>query len=241
MADHRDRTAAPRLTGYESWLFHRPCPGGVGDVFVSAPISAIGRLGGEPPGRWLIALGDVSGRGEPARRLRAALESELVRLVPTETDPATILKALNDDTTGLAGEDIFATLTVAVIDGERHELSMASAGCPPPLLRRLGGRVEELGGDICGYPLLVLPGQTYKTITVPVGVGDVVVFVSDGATAVIDEEDNLFDDKRLKRTIAQAHGTAASVGQKIVEAIRRFEGDRAQEDDITLLCLGRTA
>ena len=65
------------------------------------------------------------------------------------------------------------------------------------------------------------------------------IFCSDGVTAVINHQNQLFDLKSLHRAIAQAPDGAALVGQSILEAIRRFGQGRAQQDDITLLCLGR--
>ena len=237
MADPRDQQAPPRLVGYESWLYQMPCLGSDGDVFVSVPI---GGTPGEPPNRWLIALGDVSGSGAVASRLKADLEAEVGRLVKPGTDPAALLQALNHRLMDLIGEASFATMVVAVIDGERHELTVASAGYVPPLLRRSNGRVEDIPDEVCGLALWVVREQTYKTVTVPVGPGDVVVLFSDGMTAVSDHKDRLFDMNSLKQAIAQAPRSAASVGQSVLEAVRRFGGGRPQPADMTLLCLGRT-
>ena len=66
----------------------------------------------------------------------------------TTTDPASMLKALNDDLTDPAMDVRFATLLVAVIDSDRHELTLANAGHVPPLLRRVDRRVESLAEEI---------------------------------------------------------------------------------------------
>jgi Stage II sporulation protein E (SpoIIE) len=143
MADQWDRHNPPRLLGYESWLYQMPCINSSGDVFVSVPLPQDADLPGEPPNGWLVAVGDVSGKGEDASRLKDRLESE------------------------------------------------------------------------------------------------VVVFHSDGMTAVIDHQSNILDLNSLTQAIADARGDAASVGQSILEAIRHFRRGQAQVDDITLLCLGR--
>ena len=88
-------------------------------------------------------------------------------------------------------------------------------------------------------PLWVVPGQTYENVTVPIGPGEVVVFQSDGVTAVIDHQSQILDLNSLRQAIVQAPDGAASVGESILEAIRRFGQGRTQMDDITLLCLGR--
>jgi serine phosphatase RsbU (regulator of sigma subunit) len=189
----------------------------------------------------VITLGEVSGSGAVASGLKADLEAEVVRLINPGSDPALLLEALNHGLMDLIGEAGFGTMVVAVIDGKRHELSVASAGSVPPLLRRSNGRVEDLTEDVCGLPLWVVPDQTYETVTVPVGPNDVVVLLSDGMTAVSDHKHRIFNMDSLNQAIAQAPSGAGPVGQCVLEAIRRFGGGRPQPDDMTLFCMGRTA
>ena len=73
MVDPLERQSPPRLVGYESWLYQMPCIDSSGDVFVSVPLSGHVDLPSEPPNRWLIALGDVCGKGETASRLKRRL------------------------------------------------------------------------------------------------------------------------------------------------------------------------
>ena len=109
MAAPWDRQNPPRLVGYESWLYQMPCIDSSGDVFVSVPLPKDADDSGEPPNRWLVALGDISGKGETASRLKDALETEVIRLVGTMTDPASILKALNHYLVDNAMEYVCAT------------------------------------------------------------------------------------------------------------------------------------
>jgi phosphoserine phosphatase RsbU/P len=239
MADSWETQLPPRLVGYESWIYQMPCIDSSGDVFVSVPLPSDAHLLGEPPNRWLVALGDVSGKGEIASRLKYALETEVIRLAGTTADPASILKALNSIVIDPALECAFATLQVVVIDSGLHELTLANAGCVPPLLRHADRRVESLAEKVTGIPLWVMPEQTYENVTMPIGPSEVVILHSDGVTAVIDHLSNISDLDSLRLAITQASGGAASVGQSILEAIRRFGQGRAQFDDITVLCLGR--
>ena len=241
MADQWDRQNPPRLVGYESWLYQMPCIGSSGDVFVSVPLPKDTDLPDIPTDRWFVALGDVSGKGEVPSRLKDALETEVVRLAGTTTDPASILKALNSIVINPALKCAFATLQVVVIDGDRHELTLANAGCMPPLRRRADRRVESLDEDVSGFPLWIDPGMFYENVTVPIGPGEALILYSDGVAAVIDHRSHIFDLNLLRLAIAQAPGDAASVGQSILEAIRRFGKGQTQVDDITLLCLGRVA
>jgi phosphoserine phosphatase RsbU/P len=117
--------------------------------------------------------------------------------------------------------------------------ALASAGHVAPFLRRADRRVESIAEKPIGMPLWIVPVPTYENLTVPIGSGELVIFHTDGATAVIDHQSNIFDLNVLRQAIAQAPSGAASVGQSILEAIRRFGQGRGQMDDISLLCVGR--
>jgi sigma-B regulation protein RsbU (phosphoserine phosphatase) len=196
-------------------------------------------LSGESSTRWFIAIGDVVGRGEPASRLKTKIEAEITRLAGIMTDPASILTSLNSDLVDPAVSERFASLVLAVIDSDRHELTIASAGHVAPFLRHTDRRIESLGGERTGFPLWIDPTQHYQNVTAPIGPGEIVMFHSGGVTAVIDHQCQLFDLHRLRHAIIQASDGAASVGESILEAIRRFGQGRPQQDDIALLCLGR--
>jgi phosphoserine phosphatase RsbU/P len=236
MADSWETELSPRLVGYESWLLQMPCINGNCDVFVSIPLPKEADLPDEPPHRWLLAVGDVSARRESESRLKHRLEAEVRRLAGITTDPASILKTLDND---LFEPNRYACLLVAVIAGDCHELTIARAGHVPPLLRRADRRVESIAEEVCGLPLWIDPEQTYENVTVPIGPGEVVILHSDGVTSVIDHQSKIFDRNSLRLAITQASGGATPVGQSILEAIRRFRQGQAQVDDITLLCFGR--
>ena len=219
MADEWDRHNPPRLMGYESWLYQMPCMDNSGDVFVSVPLSKDADLLGKEPSRWLLALGDLlalghlSVNGETAYHLKNALATELIRLVGTTTDPASILDTLIS-WTDPPMECLFVTLLVAVVDGDHHELTLASAGHVYPLIRRVDRRVESFAEDVGGYPLWIVPGQTYENVTVPIGPGEVLVLYTDGLTTVIDHQGHRFDLNSLRLAIVQAADGAASVGSR---------------------------
>ena len=236
MSDQGGSRTPVRLTGYESWFYQDPVSSFGGDILLSLTVPSHADSSGELPNRWLIALGDVAGKGEAVSRLKDSLETEVLRLVDGTTDPAMILDRLNmihsDD-------EKFATLVVAVIDADRHELTFANAGHLSPLLRRGDGRVEILGEEINGFPLWVVADQTHQKVSVPIAPGEVVVFWSDGVTAEIGTECNIFTFDQFLHSITQADRDARSVGRSIVKSVTDFRGGRERVDDITLLCLGR--
>jgi serine phosphatase RsbU (regulator of sigma subunit) len=187
----------------------------------------------------LVALGDVSGRGLATSRLKDLAIAEMAGLAGSMTDPAAILSALNRDLLEAAGPCLFATLLVALIDGDCHELTLASAGHPAPLFRHADRRIESIGEETIGFPLWIDPSRAYENVTVSFGPSDIVIFFSDGLTAVVNNQELPFDANRLRQATTRAPANAASVGQAILNAISLFRAGRPQMDDITLLCVGR--
>jgi hypothetical protein len=236
MADQWEPPTPPRLAGYESWLFQMPRIGRAGDLFVSVPLPADSDHSGESSTRWLVAIGDFGGSCEVRSRLKDLMEAEICRLADTLTSPASMLEVLNNE---LPDPENFACLLVALIDGDRHEMTFANAGHLSPLIRHLDRRTESIAQDRAGVPLWIIASQMYENVTVPIGPDEIVIFHSDGVTEVMDNQHNLFHLDRLRQAIAQAPVDAASVGQSILEAIRRFRQEQLQMDDMTLLCLSR--
>ena len=242
MEDEWDRQKPPQLAGYESWLYQMPCTG-AGDFFVSVPHPGHSGFSAESPTRWLVAIGDFSWTWREDSRLKDLMEAQTRRLAGTAIDPASILEALNHDPLGTgdasSAQDSYACLLVAIIDSDRHEMTVASAGHLSPLVRRVNRQTDLLGAESAGLPLWIDPSERYENVTMPIGSGEILVFYSDGVTELMDNQSNLFRPERLRQAISQARGDASSVGQSILEALRRFGQGQAQMDDISLLCVGR--
>ena len=112
-------------------------------------------------------------------------------------------------------------------------LWFANAGLTPPLVRRRGGRFEELtaGGTLLG----VSGDATYPDVGVDLSAGDVVVLYTDGLTEAR-RGDELFGVERVRRSLDLA-GTsrAADILEDLLAAVRDF-ADRPL-DDLTVVVL----
>src|SRR5262249_44159191 len=139
-------------------------------------------------------------------------------------------------------EEKFITLSLSVLDLASGDLTLCSAGHLPVFLRRANGKVEEVGGDIAGFPLGILPDQHYKQATFQLAPGDLVVVYSDGVTDARSPREELHDSKdmrRLFRRVSESSGGPEAVGRAILQEIREFSAGHVQADDITLVCFGR--
>jgi integral membrane sensor domain MASE1 len=157
------------------------------DVGVSyEPADVVQGLGGDwydalelSWGQTYFAVGDVVGHGLPAVEDMAQLRSAGRALALQGLPPAQLLVSLNTFTRH-ASNGKFATMGVAVLDPASATLSYASAGHPPPLLRRAGtGTVMRLAGAH-GPVLGPVERAAYSEGHVQVCEGDILVMYTDG-------------------------------------------------------------
>ena len=113
------------------------------------------------------------------------------------------------------------------------------------MVRRADGTVEEVGEDIAGFPLGIMPDVGLPADRGRARPGDVVVVYSDGVTDARSPREELYDsrDNRrlLRKRVAESPGGPEAVGRAILQDIREFSAGHAQADDITLVCFGPLA
>ena len=108
------------------------------------------------------------------------------------------------------------------------------------LVRRANGTVEEIGAEIAGFPLGIMDDSEYQQTEIQLNHGDVAVIHSDGVTASLNVREEIYDDRRLRKVLAESPGSPEAVGRSILEDIRQFSAGRGQANDITLICFGPT-
>jgi sigma-B regulation protein RsbU (phosphoserine phosphatase) len=137
-------------------------------------------------GRWWLALGDVCGKGPAAAALTTAVRYSLRALTLEDADPVSVLARLNEVL--LAGEpdaSLETRFTTIVLVALRPvagglELEVASAGHPPPLLRRGCGAVQAI--PVSGMPVGLFPDLVLGAVRLRLEPGDALLLYTDGAT-----------------------------------------------------------
>ncbi len=172
----------------------------------------------------LIVVGDVSGKGLPAAMLVSVLVGAIRAQAAHSTDPAGLLRSLNDRLMGRVHGGFTTCLAAHITAGGL--LTLANAGHLPPYLN---GREIALPGSL---PLGILHDVDYACSRVQLAPGDRLTFVSDGVVEAQHSSsskspsgtDALFGFERTRALSRQP----ASV---IAEAARLF----GQTDDITVV------
>ncbi|MFI5930453.1 SpoIIE family protein phosphatase [Micromonospora sp. NPDC051543] len=138
-----------------------------------------------PTGALGVVLGDVAGHDVQAAARMGQVRAALRALALTDPAPDAVLTGLDRLVTSLGAEagshELFVTVAFGVIDAERRELTLASAGHPAPLIRRCApdGRTHAEYVQVPAAPPLGLGGRP-TTVTVAFPPGDTLLLFSDG-------------------------------------------------------------
>ena len=190
-----------------------------------------------PDNRLGIVIGDVSGKGVPAALFMAKLTSDVRYFAMSYPDAASTVEHLNNQLVEGQAEDLFVTLLYMCLDISTKRLTIANAGHLPPLVRKgKTGTIERIEGAV-NYPLGVLPEAGYEQEEYQLESGDAMAIFTDGIIEAMDKEKNQYGFERLEAAMARDFPDVASLGQGVLDDIRRFVGDTPQSDDLTLVCI----
>ena len=185
--------------------------------------------------KFVLAIGDVSGKGTPASLLMANLQATIRALVPLGLSLSELTKRVNDLLTENTGSDRFITFWWAILDSETRILKYVSAGHNPPFLFRRSGHIERLdkGGIILGIMKTMIP---YEEGEVLIEVGDVLVLFTDGVSEAMDAKGEEWGEEPLEE-IGVNHLTesSGSILSRIVDAVKEHGKNTQQSDDITIV------
>ncbi len=147
---------------------------GVADLDVGGDWYEVRRLDAD---RYLLVVGDVSGRGLRAATIMASVRYSIAAYALQGDEPGEILTKLSH-VINISVDRHFATVLCGVIDTKRNEVTFANAG-HLPLLLSSGGRVQYLDGPV-GPPVGVPSPDRYVMTTVAIPKGSTLIGFTDG-------------------------------------------------------------
>ncbi len=201
------------------------------------PASEEGNVGGDwydaielPNNRVLFAVGDVAGHGLGAAVAMSRARQALVTSAILDTDPATVLKRVNQEL--LRQRAPMVTAVTGYADAATFEFVFAVAGHPPPLLIEPGQAPRLLSCG--GLPLGVMDTPEYRTYRVQTLPGSMLVLYTDGA---VEHTHDVLEGERilLAAALAVRDGSGREPSTAIHSAI--FAG-RSAGDDVAILTVG---
>jgi len=198
--------------------------------------------------RWRFAVGDVCGTGAEAAAV-TGLARHTLRILAAEGHPiGEVVRRLNDLILGEGSRGRFVTLLHGEItvpaDGPL-EVSLVSAGHPPPLLLRAaaGAPEGELPRPAAESQLLlgIEADLSFDTQHIRLFPDDLLLCVTDGVTERRADDGRLLDDHDgLARLLAGCRGLSAwAVLSRIQRAVGEF-GSEPPSDDMAVLVIRAT-
>jgi sigma-B regulation protein RsbU (phosphoserine phosphatase) len=187
-----------------------------------------------------IVVGDVTGHGIAPALLMATARALLRSHALMAESLAGLLSDVNRHLTTDSSEGRFMTLFCLVIDSEEEELHWASAGHEAALVYSAArDEFSELSGK--DIPLGIEADWTFhEGSRRGFETGEVIVLGTDGIWETRNEAGEQFGTERLKDIVRRSAGrTAEEIRDAVTQAVDAFRGERAQQDDVTLVVVKR--
>jgi sigma-B regulation protein RsbU (phosphoserine phosphatase) len=191
------------------------------------------------PGSFTMAIGDVSGHGIPSALMMATARAFLRQRSVLPGTPADIVSDVNYQITrDFAESGGFMTLFYLSIDPANQSLCWVRAGHDPAIFYDPAlDRFDELRG--AGMALGVDAGRRYKEFQKSdLKEGQVILLGSDGLWEARNPQGKMFGKEPIHQIIRQSR--AANAREILTACFNRFNvflGDRAPEDDVTLVVI----
>jgi serine phosphatase RsbU (regulator of sigma subunit)/anti-anti-sigma regulatory factor len=222
--------STPSLSHFHVNALYRPSQNVGGDLYDVARVDD----------RHIVLLvADASGHGLSAAMLAVLFRSRLPLVDPDTGDPRDPRDVFRDVNCSLCEAfpkpGLFLTATYCLLDTERGEATIASAGHPPLLWLRRNGAIERIFHT--GPALGLTPAADFAQQRVVLEPGESLLFYSDGLYEQFPgEKDN--PSAAIAAALEPAAQTGAGVLERLLAPYRVLPQDgAAPEDDVTVLML----
>ena len=187
--------------------------------------------------KLFFLIGDVSGKGVPAALFMMKTVTLICSIIKGDDDISNALRYTNHELCIQNDTGMFVTAIVGCLDLKTGKTSFANAGHNPPI--HGSGNKFDYFKLPSGFILGGLEGSRYKQLDKTLKSGDTIFIYTDGVTEAMNENDELYGEKRLKELLDSLPETltAKEICEAVQEDIKKFVGDVEQSDDITMLAL----
>lgn len=205
------------------------------------PAGAENEVGGDfydlfrVPGGWMLAIGDVTGRGAHAASITAVARYTVRTAAVLTDDPLEALRTLNRALLARGDSALCSLAAMTLSEDPAEPVRIAVAGHPPPLLVD-GEAVSEVA---TADPVLgAFPDAEWSLSRADVGSGQQIVVVTDGITEAQGPEGR-FGELRLRAHLSGAGNPALAV-QRLEGSLHSFTEGRL-DDDVAMLAVARAS
>jgi phosphoserine phosphatase RsbU/P len=187
--------------------------------------------------RLAILVADVSGDGIPAALIMAAFRALLRYNAKLFTDPAELMKVMNQHVSEFMRARDFISVFYGILDHKNHKLIYSNCGHNPSLHLNLSKTILLEG---TGPSLNLVKDAEFLSKEIYIGKNDKILFYTDGVTEVFNEDNEQFGLERLKDlVVANKDQAPDKIIRNIILSTKTFCSSDFYSDDFTLLALKR--
>lgn len=190
-----------------------------------------------PDGRLALMVADASGHGMASGLVMAIANATWRTALDLDPSPERAIALLNRTLCRTGTTRTFMSAFYGLLDPETGTMEYVCAGHPFPLLRRAGGRTEELGNG--GFPLGLRDPLAVASHTVTIEPGDLLLLYTDGLPEALDAQGSTAFGYEKVQAALQIGGTPQQVHDAIRRSFDLHVGDEVLRDDLTLLVIAR--
>lgn len=217
------------VDGYEVCAFQEPSLTVGGDLYDARALG---------DGRYMIMMGDVTGKGIGAALLVSNIMASLRLLLEESISPLDLIVRLNRHVWRSTDPMHFVTLFIGLLDPATGTVEYVNAGHNPPLLVGADGTTTEIAAT--GVPVGTLDDFPFTAGSARIEPGGVLLLYSDGIPEAELPDGTDFGMERLHAVVSRERGRGAdAVVTSLCEEVADFLGDTPAGDDVTLLCVRR--
>jgi len=218
----------PEIPGLDMCAAYRPA--GTGDE-VGGDFYDVFQIG---PGDWVVAVGDVRGKGVDAAVVTALARYTIRAGAVSLQRPSEVLRLLNDVLIRHAS-DRFCTVSLVRVKRPNGSWlgTVSCGGHPLPLLARKGDRAEPVG--VFGLLLGDFEEPKLHDREFVLAPGDALLLYTDGVTEARGSKE-FFGEERLEEALERNAGSAKGLTERLLDTVLTFQ-DGLPRDDIVIVAL----
>lgn len=189
--------------------------------------------------KFFVVISDVSGKGLSASFYMSKIQTMVRLYCADKKTPKEVIFEINKKIYNEIEKNWFITITLALVDIDKQEISFVRAGHTP--LIRINDNLFEMyqpSGVGVGLNKGEVFESTLEEMTIKLKSGDVIFLYSDGVTELMNETGQLYGIDRLKNVLIKNKNISSyELGKTIINDLETYKGNADQYDDVTFIIM----
>jgi len=194
-----------------------------------------------PNDRYLIVIGDVSGKGIAAAMMMSSIQAMVHLFAKQKVTLNELMTSLNNSVYQVSSQGRFVSLVCFEFDKKKNEMLMVNCGHNPPMLVSSAGDFTSLDAN---YPVLgVVEHQVYESQPVDFSSDSLLFAYTDGLSELRRQDHVMFGVHSIEliiRKCCEFH--AKQLKQTMIKTIEDYLSDTNStqtNDDLSFVCVKR--